>query len=511
MAENREAGILIHLTSLPGPYGIGDIDSGLDFLDFLGQAGQSCWQFLPATPVSDFFDFSPYMSMSALAGNPLLISPDLLVADNLLAKDNIPPDPGFAEHQVKYELAVSFKEEILRAAFKQFTDHREHKKDFHRFEKQHEWLEDYALFQALKKKYDKKPWYNWPEDLVHRDQKALRKAARELSAEVDFHKFSQYVFFRQWGLLKDKAAQKNIRLIGDIPIYISLDSSDVWANQSCFDLDRETMAPRHVAGVPPDYFSKTGQRWGNPLYLWGTTRKPNKELEKWWSLRFATMAECVDILRIDHFRAFANYWEVPGNEETAENGKWKKGPGAQFFKRVSESLEGLIIIAEDLAMYPEDVNKLRDKLGYPGMKVLQFAFDSDPFSLHLPHNFEHDNWVVYTGTHDNDTTVGWYQDPEVSDKAKHRVRRYCNSDGSVINRDLIRLAYASVARFAIVPMQDVLGLRGDSRMNLPGREKGNWRWRCPRHFLSEENSGYLRDEAGFYARFGEETEAKSEE
>ncbi|MFO7761828.1 MAG: 4-alpha-glucanotransferase [Thermodesulfobacteriota bacterium] len=500
MTKQRANGILIHLTSLPGPYGIGDINSGLDFIDFLREGGQSYWQLLPLTPGTEFFDYSPYMAMSALAGNPLLISPDLLIADRLIDKEDIPPDPGFLEYRVKYSLATPFKEEILRRAFSGFKAKINLQKDFQHFCDQHGWVDDYALFQALKKKYESKPWYQWPDELVRRNSEALQKTAKELSEELDFHKFTQFIFFRQWDLLKKKAAEKEISLVGDIPIYVSLDSADVWANQYSFDLDRKTFEPRHVAGVPPDYFSKTGQRWGNPLYLWGTAKKPNKELEDWWRLRFRTIAECLDVVRIDHFQAFAFYWEVPWEEKTAVNGKWKKGPGVSFFKRISDSIRDLSIIAEDLGMYNEEVSRLCHKLGYPGMKVLQFAFDSDPHNLHLPHNFGHDNWVVYTGTHDNDTTVGWYLDPEVPEKAKQQARRYCNSDGSIINQDFIRLAQSSAAWLAVIPMQDVCSLGSDCRMNLPGEEKGNWRWRCPSHFLSPENSDYLRDETGFYAR-----------
>lgn len=501
MLQQRSSGILAHLSSLPGPYGIGDLDSAYFFLDFLEQAGQSYWQFLPTGMVDDVFGNSPYMSLSAFAGNPLLISPALLLEQGLLHREDLLGKPHFSEYTVDYSAVTDFKNRLLAMSFQRFLAIKLFDEAFDHFCREHAaWLEDFALFMSLREKFDSKPWYEWPRKIAVHDKKSLAKEAKELDERCRYHKFVQFVFFMQWRRMRQAAQKKTIRLIGDIPIYVGLDSADVWANQSCFDLDKTTLQPLHVAGVPPDYFSETGQRWGNPLYLWEVNRRPNERLYAWWRQRFLHIGRMVDVVRIDHFRGFASYWQIPAGEETAVNGKWIKGPGFFFFEQLKEATGGIDIIAEDLGVITPDVAELRDALGYPGMKILQFAFDSDQANLYLPHNFQTTNCVVYTGTHDNDTTVGWYFEGKVPQASKDRARRYANSDGGVMHRDFVRMAFASVATLAVVPLQDVLGFGSDCRMNRPSVLKGNWVWRCASPFLSPEVIHYLRDEVLFYGR-----------
>lgn len=500
MLLQRSCGILVHITSLPGPYGVGDLDSACYFLDFLEKAGQSSWQFLPTVPGVDVFGNSPYMGLSAFAGNPLLISPDLLYEKGLLEKRDLVPAQPFSEYTVDFNAVTHFKESLFLKAFRQFEVYGHFFDDYDLFCKNQAWLDDYALFMSLREKYELQPWYKWPRKIAVHDAKSLAKASGELEDRIKYHKFVQYIFFEQWRRMRQAAKKNEISLIGDIPIYVGYDSADVWANQGCFDLDKRTLKPKNVAGVPPDYFSDTGQRWGNPLYKWKVAAKPNEPLYQWWGQRFVHIGEMVDVVRIDHFRGFASYWQVPEKEETAIHGKWVKGPGAFFFKRLEKKTRGLDIIAEDLGVITPDVIKLRDSLGFPGMKILQFAFDSDNKNTYLPHNFDDTNAVVYTGTHDNDTTVGWYYDDSVPQRAKERARRYANSDGQMIHRDFIRMAYSSVANLAVVPLQDVLGFGSDCRMNRPSIPDGNWIWRCASRFLSDEICHYLRDEARFYGR-----------
>jgi 4-alpha-glucanotransferase len=500
MKTKRSGGILIHLTSLPGPYGIGDFDSACNFLHFLAKAGQSCWQFLPTGPGADVFGQSPYMTLSAMAGNPLLISPQQLLDDGLIDNTALSDVPTFSEYSVYFAEVAEFKEKIFQAAYKTFLLRSDLQQQLTSFCATHPWLTDYALFMSLREKHNYKAWYQWPKKFARRDTKVLTAARHELSERVNYHKFIQFIFFRQWMRFRDQAQEFNIKLIGDIPIYVGLDSADVWANQACFDLNPKTLKPRNVAGVPPDYFSDTGQRWGNPLYLWEIDNKPNKQLYQWWRQRFTVLAEMIDIVRIDHFRGFESYWKIPATEKTAIKGKWVKGPGVSFFDHVASEIEHLEIIAEDLGIITPDVAKLRDTLGFPGMKILQFAFDSDEDNLYLPHNFETTNCIVYTGTHDNDTTVGWYLDSSVPQRSKDRVRRYANCDGTVIHKDFIRLAYSSVAKLAIIPMQDVLGFGSDCRMNKPSTSTENWVWRCGPEFLRNDIAEYLLEEIQFYGR-----------
>ncbi|MBC8318038.1 MAG: 4-alpha-glucanotransferase [Desulfobulbaceae bacterium] len=500
MKTTRAGGILIHLTSLPGSFGIGDLESAVNFLNFLKKAGQSCWQFLPTGPGADVFGQSPYMTLSAMAGNPLLISPQQLVDDSLIDNQELSGVPTFSEYTVDFSKVSQFKEAVLRSAYRNFLNRDDLQDSFKDFCASQSWLDDYSLYMSLREKHDQMPWFRWPKKIARRDPDALSDAAGDLSDAVKYHKFVQFVFFRQWSAFRHLAAESGIKLIGDIPIYVGLDSADVWANQKCFDLDSKTLRPLHVAGVPPDYFSKTGQRWGNPLYLWDKGGDTGKQLYGWWKQRFAVLAQLVDVVRIDHFRGFESYWQIPATEKTAVNGKWVAGPGIHFFEKVGDAISNLEIIAEDLGTITLEVLALRDSLGYPGMKILQFAFDSDAKNLYLPHNFETSNCIVYTGTHDNDTTVGWYLDENVAQESKDRMRRYANCDGTAIHKDCIRLAYSSVAKLAIIPMQDVLGFGSDCRMNTPSTNSSNWIWRCAREFIRNDVAEYLRREIQFYGR-----------
>ncbi len=501
LSFDRAPGILIHITSLPGPYGIGELGpSSLGpFLDFMEEAGQRYWQFLPVGPTNQVHGHSPYMSSSAFAGNPLIVSTELLIEEGLLGPGDMTDLPGFSEYQVLFGPVAEFKEKVLKKAFRHFRQTKA-PEGFHEFCEGSYWLKDYALFQALREKFHQRPWYQWPREIASRVPEAISRIRAGLEEEVLFHMFVQYLFQVHWDRFRAEAKKRGIRLIGDIPIYVGLDSADVWANQECFHINPKTLRPACVAGVPPDYFSETGQLWGNPLYRWRVKGKTNEVLYTWWHRRFKRLSDLVDVVRIDHFRGFEAYWRVPAGEKTAVRGRWVKGPGRAFFTRMAGALDGLDIIAEDLGVITPEVEDLRDSLGLPGMKVLQFAFDSDEKNPYLPHNFKTTNCVVYTGTHDNDTTLGWYMDPGVSPESKEKARRYAHSDGSRIHWDFIRMAYSSVAALAMIPMQDILGFGSDCRMNRPGTSKGNWTWRLSPRFLSLDTARALRDEARFYAR-----------
>jgi len=500
VSNQRSCGILLHISSLPSPHGIGDFGQGAyDFIDFLAASGQQYWQFLPLGPVGSIFGCSPYMGLSAMAGNPLFISPELLVEDGFLDDNDIGKEKSFPEYTVRFPEVIAHKTYILKKAFVEFLDQGEHE-DYDRFcEDESFWLDDYALFMAIRGQHEG-GWSQWPKGIATRNAEALIAIAERLSKKVSYYKFEQFCFFSQWQRLRAYAHKLGVRLIGDLPIYVSYDSADVWANQSCFLLDRKTLLPTHVAGVPPDYFSETGQRWGNPLYLWKDGHRKNEQLYQWWRNRFAHLGKMVDAVRIDHFRGFESYWQVPANEKTAVKGCWVKGPGKQFFAGMGKVLDEISIIAEDLGIITPEVRKLRDDLGFPGMKILQFAFDSDENNLYLPHNFETINCVVYTGTHDNDTTLGWYLDEAVGEGSKEKLRKYANSDGNMVHWDCIRLALGSTAALAIIPLQDVLGFGTDCRMNTPGTTENNWLWRCAAGGLTEETSRWLRGETQFYAR-----------
>lgn len=497
----RGSGILLHLTSLPGRYGIGQLGrEAQGFLEFLKKAGQCCWQFLPLGPTTPSFGNSPYMSPSAFAGNPLLISIDLLEKEGLLTHQDLEDLPELSEYFVEFEKVIPLQQRLLERAWSRAKGSAEVCSRLRHALAEPGWLRDFCLFMALKERFDQKAWHQWPRPIASRRPEALEQAAGELDGRMMFHAFCQDLFDRQWRRLKEQAGRLGIKLFGDLPIYVSPDSADVWANQEIFDLDPKSLRPRFIAGVPPDYFSKTGQRWGNPLYRWRIGGRPNEAVYRWWRARFRRLRQLVDVIRIDHFRAFESYWKIPAREKTAVRGRWVKGPGAAFFRRMGDAIEDLEIVAEDLGTITPQVQRLRKALGFPGMKVLQFAFDSDETNPYLPHNFEDPDFVVYTGTHDNATTVGWYLDPEVSEQAKARARRYANSDGSRIHWDFIRMAYSSVASLAVVPMQDVLGFGDDCRMNRPSSSKGNWVWRLAPRFITDQTAEALADEARFYNR-----------
>jgi 4-alpha-glucanotransferase len=493
----RTSGILLHPTSFPGPYGIGDLGSqARQFIDFLAVSGQRLWQILPLGPTD--YGNSPYMSFSSAAGNPLLISLDVLVSEGLLSSDELQGRPNFNPDFIDFEQVESWKMPLLQKAAFQFKDSAPPLKQnaFDNFcaAKAH-WLDDYALFMALHKTQPEGMWNAWPIPLRDRQPEALAQARQDLADEIYCQKFWQFEFFRQWSALKQYANQNHIQIFGDIPIYVSLNSSDVWANPELFQLDADKQ-PIFVAGVPPDYFAQTGQRWGNPLYDW-------KHLEAtdfaWWVNRFKDCLELVDLIRIDHFRGFDSYWAIPAEEETAVKGVWLYGPGEKLFNAVRDALGSLPIIAEDLGDIDQAVLDLRDQFEFPGMKILHFAFGSDGGNPYLPYNTNH-NCVIYTGTHDNNTTVGWYE--AANDYEKDRVYRYLGGisrDG--VSWDLIRLAMSSVANQAVVPLQDVCSLGANARMNTPGTAENNWRWRYRAEALREEYGDRLREMAEIYGRY----------
>lgn len=466
MKFERSGGVLLHPTSLPGKYGIGDLGpSAYKFVDFLAETKQKLWQVLPLGPTG--YGDSPYQCFSTFAGNPLLISLDNLLKEGLLSQEDLQIKEPFDDNKVDFGKIIDFKYSIYRKAFDKFAD----TKEFKAFCSKHSlWLDDFSLFMSLKTLFGGRPWSEWDKEIKLREPTAISKYTNELAKDIRFCKFLQYYFFKQWDELKAYANKKEIKIIGDIPIYVAFDSSDAWAKPSAFYFDKQ-MNPVKVAGVPPDYFSKTGQLWGNPLYNWQALKKDGF---KWWIERVKAVQELVDIIRIDHFRGFAGYWAVPFGSETAADGKWEVGPGADVFIAIKDALGDLPILAEDLGFLTPDVHKLRDKFGFPSMKILQFGFDSKEGSAYIPHLLERNN-VVYTGTHDNDTIVGWFQ--KASPQDKQLVLDYANSDGHEIAWDFIRFALGSVANIALIPLQDILSLDSDARMNTPSVASGNWQWR----------------------------------
>ncbi len=506
-------GILIHLSSLPSPYGIGDMGSGAySFLRYLQKSKQSVWQILPLGPTAEAFAHSPYMTISAFAGNPLFISPELLYEEGFLNKQELNDQPSFSPYSVDFTTVSTWKNTLLRKAFTNLNKDRE--SSFHSFLENTPWLADYCLFCVLKDHYNGKPWYSWDLNLVKRDPQALQNARQLLSEEIHFYEFEQYLFSKQWLKLQAYAHECSVQIFGDIPIYISLDSADAWSHQEIFMLDENSRLPTQVAGVPPDYFSDTGQKWGNPLYHWNSNDKDvNERLMRWWISRFKQVFGQVDIARIDHFRGFESFWSVPADHDTALKGKWCKGPGAKFFHEVFKELGHLNIVAEDLGEITEEVNVLRDELGFPGMKVLQFAFDGNIKNDFLPFNYTSSNFVVYTGTHDNDTSVGWFLSDKVDDVMRNRIKSLANrdlQDGHGIHRDLIYLAMSSIAAVCILPLQDILGFGSDCRMNIPGTMEGNWVWRCSEEFLTEDISSWLGRQTEIFRRAPENIEHSRE-
>ncbi|MBW4686666.1 MAG: 4-alpha-glucanotransferase [Komarekiella atlantica HA4396-MV6] len=485
----RSSGILLHPTSFPSRFGIGDL--GLEayrFIDFLKDSHQQYWQVLPLGPTA--YGNSPYMCYSAMAGNPLMISPEKLLEEGLLAEEDFANLPAFPTEKVDFEQVVPIKIGLLKKACENFRNHATpiQQKEFAGFcDSKAYWLDNYALFMTLKDANDGASWYTWEQELVKREPQALDQVQRRLNGEIFYYKFIQFEFFRQWSELKSYANMRGIDIIGDIPIYVAHDSADVWAHPNIFCLDKETGEAAQMAGVPPDYFSNTGQLWGNPVYDWEELQKQDF---KWWVQRFEAMLDYVDIIRIDHFRGFEAFWSVPQGEETAVNGEWVEAPGEAFFEVIKQKLGKLPVLAEDLGVITPEVDALRDKYEFPGMKVLQFAFGSDPDNPFLPFNYPR-NAVVYTGTHDNDTTIGWFNTAGESEKQNLLLYLGCISPEGV-HWDLIRLALSSIANQAIIPLQDVLGLGNETRMNFPGVAEGNWEWRYQTSALTEELSSKLK-------------------
>ena len=504
MTFPRSSGILLHTTSLPGRFGVGDLGpQAYAFADFLVSAGQSLWQVLPLGPTG--YGDSPYACYSAFAGNTLLISPERLVEDNLLTPGDI--SETLPHGSIDFAKAHELKERLLRQAFDRYqrTTNTSLRTEFEGFKRRSaEWLDDYAMFRALKEAYDSKPWNEWPTELVRREPNALNQKRLELAQEIEAQEFYQFLFFKQWFALKAYCNGRDIKIIGDLPIFVASDSADVWTNPEQFKLNADG-SPIVVAGVPPDYFSVTGQLWGNPLYNWDRMLRDGF---RWWIRRVDATLHVVDIVRIDHFRGFAACWEIPGGDKTAERGQWVKAPGKDLFTAIRNALGQLPIIAEDLGVITPDVVALRDGFGFPGMRILQFAFSSDVKNIDLPHNYV-PNVVAYTGTHDNDTTVGWFGSVagEGSTRDESQIERerafcldYLNSDGKEINWDFIRTVLASVANTAVVPLQDVLGLGNEARMNLPNSTEGNWAWRFKEGDLNERLARRLRKLVLLYGR-----------
>ncbi len=507
MAKSRCSGILLHPTALPGPFGIGDFGpSAYDFIEFLKETDQQLWQVLPLNHTG--FGNSPYMCLSAYAGSPALVSLQLLAKEGLLDPGEIARPPAFPAQYIDFGWALGYKMPFLMKAFSNFKNRYTDKlpDEFYAFiESNAFWLEDYALFAALKDFHHGLPWTQWERDARVRNPDALAGWRNRLMDEIRFWMFVQYLFFKQWASVREYCRAAGIRIIGDIPLYVAHDSAEVWSKPELFQLDAQGQ-PLVIAGVPPDYFSSTGQRWGNPIYRWDRMADEGYD---WWIDRFRINLLLVDVLRLDHFRGFEAYWEIPADEPTAVNGRWVKGPGAKLFKAVEAKLGKIEIIAEDLGVITPEVDILRDRLGYPGMRILQMAFGNDPKAGdYRPHNYTR-NCVCYTATHDHNTTLGWFtaapgtqttQSHEEIRSERSAVLQYLNTDGSEIHWDFIRMAIASVADTAIFPLQDVLGLPSAARMNLPGTSQGNWQWRFESGMLTAEIRDRLKTLTGIYGR-----------
>ncbi|HZI61433.1 MAG TPA: 4-alpha-glucanotransferase [Pyrinomonadaceae bacterium] len=523
MSFPRSSGILLHPTSLPGPFGIGDLGpEAYQFVDFLVKGGQSLWQVLPLGPTG--YGDSPYACYSAFAGNTLLISPEKLISEGLLDSalpvrplslggDNIKAnrrdveDAEVTPRKIDFGEANKTKDFLLRKAYERYTKTTDTalRSAFETFaQEQAGWLEEYALFRALKDEHGGAAWNEWEPSLIRRTETALTHARNELREEVEAHMFYQFLFFRQWFALKKYCNDSGLRIIGDLPIFVAQDSADVWTNPEQFKLEKNGK-PLVVAGVPPDYFSSTGQLWGNPLYNW---ERMEADGFKWWIERVRATLTVVDIARVDHFRGFAACWEIPGGDKTAERGQWVEAPGRALFTAIRKTLGEVPIIAEDLGVITPDVVSLREEFGFPGMRILQFGFGSDAKNIDLPHNYV-PNVAAYTGTHDNDTTVGWFKSVagEGSTRTAKQIERertfclnYLNTKGEEIHWDFIRAVLASVANTAVVPLQDLLGLGTEARMNLPNSTEGNWAWRFKADDLEPDLASRLKELSNLYGR-----------
>jgi 4-alpha-glucanotransferase len=503
----RTSGILLHPSSLPSRFGIGDFgEEAFRFADQLKAAGQGLWQMLPLGPPGA--GDSPYQAFSAFAGNPLLISPELLVREGYLSDADLPAAPSFPEECVDYEAVRDWKTPLLTQAGRNFRERgsEEQKARFQAFCAEHKaWLDDYALFMALRNEFGAgRSWTDWDKDLVKRERSALNKQRRKLKDEIECHRFQQFEFYRQWDALRRYANGRGILIMGDIPIYVSQEGADVWAHPEQFCVD-EDGKPTEVSGVPPDYFSETGQLWGNPIYRWGEMERSRF---KWWIERLRGTFRLFDLVRLDHFRGFEAYWAVPAGEETAVNGRWVKAPGKKLFRAAQRALGELKVVAENLGDITPEVERLRRELEFPGMAVLQFGFGTDlQAATFRPHNFERELFA-YTGTHDNDTVMGWWaskggdstRSAEDVRKEKAMAERYIGPSDEPINWKLIRVLLSSVAQAAVAPMQDVLGLGSESRMNKPGAATGNWAWRMRSGAFTDELQQRLRDLSEIYER-----------
>ena len=489
LTENpRASGVLVHPTSFPSPYGMGDLGAGAyAFVDFMKSAKQKLWQVLPLGPTG--FGDSPYQSFSSFAGNHYLISPDKLREQGWLSYSDLADKPWFDPRSIDFGAVINYKMVLFKKAYENFKANATgtQKSKVTRFcTKNDVWLEDYALFYALKDHFGGMEWHRWPAPLAKRDDKAITEMRKSLADTINFCKFLQYEFFRQWDELKDHAHKSGLSIIGDIPIFVAGDSADVWAHPELYLLDSNGK-PTSVAGVPPDYFSKTGQLWGNPLYDWDVHIKTDYE---WWFKRVEAVLDMVDIVRIDHFRGFESYWAIPAGEENAINGKWMKGPGKTFFTELKKKLGNLPIIAEDLGEITEAVNQLRKSHNLPGMRVLHFAFDPSGKSTNMPHNYEDNHTVVYSGTHDNNTTQGWYA--ESPENVRDYLRRTLCVSGNDVAWDVVRFALSTNALYAIAPIQDIMNLGVSDRMNCPGLAQGWWKFRYTEDMLTHHQAAQLR-------------------
>lgn len=499
MNTQRRCGVLMHVTSLPCRHGLGDFGPQAHaFIDFLADAGQSLWQMLPLTPINAGAGNSPYSSYSAFAGNTLFISPDMLVRQGLLRQAELDRAPSFPQDRVDYAVAASWRGRLLEHVFDNSFPRLRTDAAFERFcQAESFWLDDYCLFTALKREHGGAPWYRWAEGLRLRRPVELAKARERLGYDILRERYLQFLFALHWENLHEYAAARGVSLIGDTPIYVSLDSCDVWSNRELFELDDQGL-PIYCAGAPPDYFSETGQMWGNPIYAW---ERHERDGFGWWRRRLAHESRRFDMVRLDHFRGFCGFWQVPACEPTAENGLWIPGPGRRLFNELAGSIPGLSLLAEDLGVITADVTAVMEEFGFPGMKILQFAFSPDMGrNAYIPHNVVA-NCAVYTGTHDNNTTRGWFT-RELDDAGRARLSAYA---GREVREDqaadvLIRMALGSVARLCVIPMQDYLGLGEEGRMNMPGVAGGNWGWRARDGVMTASLAGRMRELAGIYGR-----------
>jgi len=506
MAIERASGLLLHVTSLPGRYGCGTMgEEAADFVSFLAASGQSYWQVLPLGPVCSHWHFSPFSSPSAFAGNELLISPEKLHSLGWISAAELrecEDDSGtdFCDLQTAAARKAALLTKVARKFFEN-SGHAPASAFAHFRSEQKHWLEDYSLFRALVDHFQTFQWTAWPADIARRQAAAVAHWQKKLQDAILLRQFEQFVFFEQWRALKKTTNSRGIKIIGDIPFYVNFESADAWSHPEIFRLNRASGLPAAVAGVPPDYFSSSGQRWGNPLYRWREGGELHPGTTAWWTARIRHLLQLVDVLRIDHFRGFDTYWAIPASAPTAVNGQWQKGPGAAFFAAVKNELGDLPLIAEDLGELTPEVEALRDLLGFPGMKILQFAFDGQHGNPYLPHNFSHANCLVYTGTHDNNTSNGWFYGRETHEETKLAILDYMNlGHRDEFHWQFIRLAMQSIACLAVIPVQDILGYDERFRMNTPGRAEGNWRWRLTPGALTPEIGRRLLHLTALYNR-----------